>query len=122
MSYFAGIDSIEKSQGVNVLNAVDVTTTSGAIDASGKNAVLLKITISDAVQNWTVKLQGCFTQNGTYVDIYEQANTGSMVAMSYQTNASKMILFKGIPDWIKVVATEDVNGAKCSVDVQLLNV
>ena len=122
MSNYTGINSIEKSTPANAINAVVATTTSRPIDAKGKNAVLLKITIADAVQNWTVKLTGSFTRGGTYVDLYELANTGSMAQMSYQTNASKMILFKGIPDWIKVVATEDVNAATCSVDVQLLNV
>ncbi len=122
MFSFVGIEEISKGSPISAISAAEATTTSAAIDARGKNAVLLKITIADATQNWTIKLTGSFTKTGTYVDIYELANTGSMAAMSYQTNASKMILFKGIPDYIKVVATEDVNGAKCSVDVQLLNV
>jgi hypothetical protein len=122
MSGIVDIEQISKSSPILAIDAAAATTTSSPIDARGKNAALLKITIADATQNWTVKLQGCFTRNGTYVDLYEQANTGSMVAMSHQTNASKIILFKGIPDWIKVVATEDVDGAKCSVEVQLINV
>lgn len=121
MSYFVGIDSVEKGSPVTIINDVAATTTSAPIDAKGKNAVLVKITLS-AANNWTVKLQGCFTRNGTYVDLYEQANTGNMVTMSHQTNINKMILFKGIPNWIKVVATEDVDGAKCTVEIQLLNV
>jgi hypothetical protein len=122
MSGYIDINSIEKSSPITAINAAAATTTSAPIDARGKNAVLLKITIAEAAQNWTIKLQGCFTRNGTYIDLYEQANTGNMVAMSHQTNVSRMILFKGMPDYIKVVATEDVDGAKCSVDVQLLNV
>jgi hypothetical protein len=121
MSY-VDINSIEKSSPITVISEAAATTTSMPIDARGKNAVLLKINIEGAAANWTVKLQGSFTRNGTYLDLYEQANTGNMVVMSHQTNASMMILFKGIPDWIKVVATEDEAGAKCSVDVQLLNV
>lgn len=103
------------------LNTVTATTTSNEIDARGFNAVLIKVTL-DAAANWTTKLQGCFNSGGTFVDLYEQANTGAMVQMSYQCNSSRMILFKGIPDYIKIVATEDADGAKYSAEVQLLNV
>ena len=116
------IEYINKGSPITLMTDAEETTTSAPIDARGKNAVLLKITISAATQNWTIKLTGCFTRNGTYVDLYELANTGTMTAMSHQTNASKMILFKGIPDYVKVVATEDVTGAKCSIEAQLLNV
>jgi hypothetical protein len=118
---YVDINAIVKGSKITAITATDATKTSDPIDARGYNAVLLKITLSGAA-NWTVKLQGAFSRNDTYADIYEQANTGSFVAMSHQTNASKMILFKGIPDYIRVVATEDVNGQTCSVDVQLLNV
>lgn len=103
------------------LKEVVATTTSNEIDARGFNAVLIKITL-DAAANWTTKLQGCFESGGTFVDLYEQANTGAMAQMSYQCNSSRMILFKGIPDYIKIVATEDADGAKYSAEVQLLNV
>lgn len=101
-------------------SAIDATTTSAAIDCRGYNAVLVDVTLS-GVANWTFKVQGSLTQGGTYKDCYELANTGSMVAMSYQTNASKVFIFKGIPDWIKIVATEDVNGQTATVLVQPLN-
>jgi len=45
-----------------------------------------------------------------------------MAAMSYQLNSNKVFLFKGIPDWIKIVATEDADGATVTVKVQPLNV
>ena len=96
------------------------TSTSDPIDARGYNAVLVYFTTS-AKNNWTVKVQGCDTRNGTYADVYEQANTGAMAAMSYQLDANKIFLFKGIPDWIKIVATEDVDGATVTVKVQPLN-
>jgi hypothetical protein len=102
-------------------SAIQATATSAPIDCTGYNAVLVEASIS-ATFNWTFKVQGCLTENGTYVDCYELANTGSMALMSYQTNASKVFLFKGIPDWIKIVATEDANGATVTVRVQPLNV
>jgi hypothetical protein len=115
------IEYMNKGSSIAAISAVTGTTTSAPIDARGKNAVLLKLTFSGAA-NWTIKLTGCFTRNGTYVDIWELANTGVMAQMSYQTNASKMILFKGIPDWIKVTATEDAGAETVSVEAQLLNV
>ena len=115
------IEQINKGTPITLMSEVTATTTSAPIDARGKNAVLVKITLSGAA-NWTISLEGAFKRNDTYVALWEQANTGNMAAMSHQTNASKMILFKGIPDYIKVKATEDVDGQKCSIEIQLLNV
>jgi hypothetical protein len=118
---YVDINAIVKSSPIAAIPTTDATKTSDPIDARGWNAALLAITLSGAA-NWTVKLTGCFTRNGTYLDLWELANTGAMAQMSYQTNASKMILFKGIPNWIKVVATEDAGAETVSVDVQLLNI
>jgi hypothetical protein len=99
----------------------EATATSAAVDCRGYNAVLVHAVFTGAA-NWTIKLQGAMTKTGTFVDWYEQANTGTMTAMSYQTNASKGWIWKGIPDWIKIVATEDVNGQKVTINVQPINV
>jgi hypothetical protein len=111
---------MSKASPVTAISAKAVTTTSDPIDCKGYNAVLVYFTTS-AEKNWTIKVQGCDTRNGTYADCYEQANTGSMAAMSYQLNANRVFLFKGIPDWIKIVATEDADGATVTVKVQPLN-
>lgn len=121
MSSYVDINGIEKSSPISVLNKAATTTTSGPLDAHGKNAVLVKIVLSGTA-NWTISVQGAFNRNDTYIDLYELANTGAMAKMTYQTNSSKMILFKGIPNWIKIVATEDVDGETCSIDVQFINV
>jgi hypothetical protein len=104
------------------MSAKTATTTSSEIDARGYNAILISIAISVQVKNWTTKLQGAFVSTGTYFDLYEMANTGTMTLMSYQTNASKMFLFKGIPDYVKIVATEDEDTSTMSIEAQLLNV
>jgi len=54
--------------------------------------------------------------------LYEMVNTGTMTLMSYQCNASRIFIFKGVPDWVKIVATEDVNGVSVTVRVQPINV
>ena len=102
-------------------NNIEATTTSEAINCTGFNAVLVYFYTS-AANNWTIKVQGSYAKDGTYADCYELANTGSMASMSHKTNADSVFLFKGIPDWIKIVATEDADGAKVTVRVQPLNV
>jgi hypothetical protein len=114
------VNEMSKGTPVTAHSAIEATTTSAVIDCRGKNAILVHITIAVATKKWTTKIQGSFTKNGTFVDLYELANTGSMAAMSYQCDASRMILFKGIPDYIKIVATEDEDGAKYSAVVQPL--
>lgn len=111
------ISHLYKGSVVTVHSAIEATATSDAIDCQGYNAILMFFTTS-AANNWTIKLQGSDSKNGTYADCYELANTGSMAAMSYQLNSNKVFLFKGIPDWIKIVATEDVDGSTVTVKIQ----
>ena len=115
------VDKMGKGGVTTAHAAITVTATSAEIDCRGYNAVLIEASLS-ATFNWTFKGQGCMTSGGTFVDLYEQANTGTMTLMSYQCNASRMFLFKGIPDYIKIVATEDEDGATVTVKVQPLNV
>lgn len=115
-------NALIKGNITKVHDAITATATSGVIDCSGYNAILVDVAISGGANNWTFKVQGCMTSGGTFVDLYEQANTGSMVAMTYQCNASRMFIFRGIPDFIKIVATEDVNGSTVTVNVQPINI
>jgi hypothetical protein len=112
---------MSKGAVTTVHDAIQATATSDPVDCRGFNAVLVYFTTS-AANNWTIKVQGSDTRNGTYADCYELANTGSMAAMSYQLNSNKVFLFKGIPAWIKIVATEDADGSTVTVKVQPLNV
>jgi len=61
------------------------------------------------------------TSGSTFVDWYEQANTGVMALMSYQTNASRGWVWHGIPDYIKIVATRDGGASAVTVKVQPFN-
>lgn len=115
------IDQVLKGNVTTLFTDLDATATSNAVDCRGYNAVLVDVEFSGAA-NWTFSVQGSLTEHGTYKDVYEQANTGTMTKMSYQCNSSRMFLFRGIPDWIKIVATEDVDGQKVTVRVQPLNV
>lgn len=117
MSTILQVEKMLKGTVTTAHSDIIATATSKAIDTKGYNALLVYFTIS-AAQNWTIKVQGSDSRNGTYADCYELANTGSMAAMSYQLNANRVFLFKGIPDWVKIVATEDADGATVTVKVQ----
>jgi hypothetical protein len=90
------------------------TTTSNPVNVSGCNAALVHVNISGSGA-WTVKLQGAMEANGTYVDLYNgagsQMTTGSIAADRCQ-------LFLGIPDYLKVVATEDSGTATVEIKIQ----
>lgn len=113
------VDKMGKGGIVTAHDSITATATSVEVDCRGYNSLLLQVNLSDSC-NWTFKVQGCMTSGGTFVDCYE-ANTGAMALMSYQCNASRIFVFKGIPDYIKIVATEDADGATVTVKVQPLN-
>lgn len=115
------VDKMGKGSVTTAHSAITATATSTEIDCSGYNAILIEAGISVAAKNWTFKVQGCLISGGIFIDCYELANTGTMTLMSYQTNASRIFVFKGIPDHVKIVATEDEDGATVTVKVQPLN-
>ena len=98
-------------------NIIEATTTSAAIDCRGYNAVYVQIAVTVQVVNWTVKLQGSTTAGGTYNDLYVDATL-----VSKQTNTTYAGVWRGVPDWIKVVATEDQDTGKCTVLITPINV
>jgi hypothetical protein len=91
------------------------TTTSGIIDMHGMNSALVQINVTVAEKLWTVSVLGSIKADGTYAPWYEQTNTGTMTLMSYQTETSKGFVFRGVPNFIKLLATEDESGATVSV-------
>lgn len=115
------VDKMGKGSVTTAHSAITETATSAEIDCRGYNAILIEADISVAAKLWTFKVQGCMVSGGTFIDCYELANTGTMTLMSYQTNASKIFVFKGIPDYVKIVATEDEDTATVTVKVQPLN-
>jgi len=118
------IDVAKKSKGsvTTAHSAIEATTTSNEIDCRGFNSVLMWITIS-AAQHWTFEVVGCVISGGTFLSCYELANTGLFAQMiTPEIDASRIVVFHGIPDYIKVVATEVDDGATVTVKVQPFNV
>jgi len=102
-------------------NAIAETATSSAINCVGYNSLFMYVGPFSDAQNWTFKIQGSLNSSGTFVDWYELTNTGSMVAMSHQCNAARGFTFRGVPGYIKVVATRDGTASTVTVKVQPFN-
>lgn len=115
------VSKMSKGAVTTAHSAIAETATSAEIDCRGYNAILVKAFAFSAAENWTFKVQGSMTSGGTFVDIYEQANTGAMVAMSHQCNAAMMFPFRGIPDYVKIVATRDGGASTVTVKVHPFN-
>jgi hypothetical protein len=105
-----------KASVATAINNVSETTTSSVIDARLYNSILLYI---DVGSSWSVKITGCDTSDGTFKDCYD--NNGNPLSSTNMT-ASKIQLFIGLPEYIKIVATEVSGSANCTVKYQLLNV
>jgi len=94
-------------------NAVEETTTSAEIDTTGYNAVMVYV---EAISGgtWKVDIQGAAATGGTFVNLYDnydnQLTTGNLTA-------ARARLFVGVGNFIKVVATEVVDGGACTVKV-----
>ena len=108
-----------KNQATSVVahNAITGTATSTAIDCRGYNAVYVEIAITVAAVNWTVSLLGSSSAGGTYSALYVDAT-----AVSKQTATTYAGMWRGVPDWVKVLATEDVDTGKCTVTITPCNV
>jgi hypothetical protein len=115
------VDKMSKGAVTVAHSVIADTATSSEIDCRGYNSLLVYVGPFTAAENWTFKVQGCMTSGGTFSDWYEQANTGVMALMSYQTNASRGWVWHGIPDYIKIVATRDGAASAVTVTVQPFN-
>jgi hypothetical protein len=93
-----------------------VTTTSAEVPCNGFNAVLVHVVIT-GTGTWNISLQASPESGGNFVDAYDGANkmtTGDITS-------SRCVSFRGITDYLKVVATEVADGATCLVKVVPLN-
>jgi hypothetical protein len=94
------------------------TATSNIIRTKGNNAVLVKVDISGSGA-WTIALTGALEDTGAFASLYD-ANGNAMGTGSKTT--SGCYLFVGVPELIKIVATEDSGTATVTVKVQPITV
>lgn len=104
-----------KGPSITILNAVTATTTSAEIDCRGYNSILVKVEQSGGT--WDISLQGAMVSGATFVDLYN----GSTQMKATGLTASRMILWTGVPDFVKVVATLTGGSGSVTVKVQPLN-
>lgn len=93
-------------------NAITATTTSTEVDCTGYNGLIVHATMTGS-KVWEVKVVGSPTTGGTFVDCYDAATQ-----MTLTSSTGKCVLWKGIPEFVKIVATEHSDGGACTVVVQ----
>jgi len=113
------VNKMGKGEVTPVHSAIIDTATSEAVNCQGYNSLQVVVMLSDS-KNWTIHVLGCSESGGNFVNWHELA-TGNMTETIFQTNTSMGLIFKGIPDFIKIIATKDEDGASCTVMVQPLN-
>ena len=103
-----------------VHSAIAATATSSAIDMGQFPALYVQVDLgATGTPNWTITVQGCATEGGTYVALTDTANnamsTGALTADAGWT-------FIGCPRYTKVVATENSGTGTCTVTVVPISV
>lgn len=112
------VTRLEKGTVYTAHSTISSTATSIEFDTTGFNACLVSCDLT-GTGTWKVDVQGRFDSNGVYMDIYD--NTDAQLTTGNITS-DRMKLFVGIPSFIKIVATEVVDGATLTVRVLPLNV
>jgi hypothetical protein len=92
-------------------SAIAGTATSAEIATGGANIVQVDVEITGA-GTWKIDLQGSRLSGGTFKAMYD--TFGNQLTTNNIT-ASRMQTFYIVADYIKVVATEVVDGATCTV-------
>ena len=96
------------------INAETGTKTSQAFRVADNNAVLVKVEVAGS-GDWDVEVQGAFKTDETFSNIYD--NNGTQLKRAAIT-ASCMFWVAGIPDYIKIKATENSGTATVTVKIQ----
>ena len=121
LSYlYDSIDVAKMSKGAIIIahDAITATTTSAEIDCRGYNSLLVAWSSDATDKTWTIGLIGSMTSGGTFVAHLDAAGA----AIVYTTDKSGWYTVTGIPDYVKIVATEVDDGATVSCSVQPFNV
>ena len=102
-----------KGSVTTVHNGIANTATSAEVDCTGYNALIVHAVVTGA-ENWTFAVQGAMTTGGTYAAMYEGATAMSVGTIS----TSIVVVWKGITDFVKIVATRTGSASTCVVKVQ----
>lgn len=119
------IDKMNKGNVTTAHSAIAATATSAKIDCRGYNALLVLVDLgATGTPNWTITFTGSPTEQGTYAAIYKHKDDGTLVAVSSGalTADTCFVITGGLPDNVKVVATENSGTGTCTVTVQPCNI
>ena len=113
------LDSIDVARqskgGVTVAHeAITATAASEEVDCRGFNALLVEVTTSAiSVGSWEVGVLGTLTSGGAAGPCFDvrSGNPSPMTSGAVTTNGVALYVFKGIPDYVRIVATRAQDGA-----------
>ena len=106
-----------KGSVTTVHNGIADTATSTEVDCTGYNALIVHAVVTGA-QAWTFAVQGAMTTGGTYAAAYDGGDAMSVASIS----TSIVVVWKGITDFVKIVATRTGSASTCVVKVQPVNI
>jgi hypothetical protein len=101
-------------------NAIVATATSVEIDCRGFNTISVEMACSAfSSGNWNAAIHGCAVSGGTFGACFLPQDAGTHIAMTtgaLSTNGNYTFYFKGIPNYVKIVATRTTDGTlTCTV-------
>lgn len=121
-----------KGQIALIHDEIEASVTSAntaALDCTGFNALLVYVDLdSSGTPNWTIDIESSYSKTGTYADCYDATmeigdGTGGMRQLTTGAlTADRVILFRGIGDWVKAVPTENSGTGSCTVRLQPVNI
>lgn len=98
-------------------NAISASADSSEINCTGFNALLVQCSVSDITSgNWVVEVKGCLETGGSVGSIiYPQDNASPALTMKHispamDANGVYVMVFKGIPNFVKIAATRTTDG------------
>lgn len=106
-------------------NGINSTTTSSELDCRGFNTISLECTISGiSGGSWIASLTGCSVSGGTFGNCFTPKDDGTFAQQKTPTlnaNGNTTYYFRGIPNYLKIVATETGNGGNLTCKVTPMN-
>ena len=98
-------------------DAIAGTATSAEVDCRGYNSLLVHFASSASDKQWVISITGAMAVGGTFVPLIA---SGAVVS-SMTTSISGYFVIPNVPDFVKVVATENADGATVTITVQPFN-
>ena len=113
------IDVAKMSKGAvtTAHNAITATATSAEIDCRGFNSLIIHWVSSAIDKTWTIQIAGATGSGLTFAPWI----TSIGVDNTYTTDITGFFVVQGIPDYIKIIATEVDDGATVTCKVQPFN-